>query len=430
MKESFVQFIWRYRRIEQHQLWSTQREPIQIIDFGQYNTNAGPDFLQAKIKIDHTLWAGHIEVHVKASDWYRHQHDSDPAYQNVILHVVWEADTEIKGFNGQIIPCLELKPITTPALYKRYLKLARNPEKIPCQDLLPEVSDIKIQLWLDRLLVERLHEKTSYWEEELRLQKNDWEQVFFQALAQSMGLPVNKEPMEALAQRTPLRLLQKHREQLLQIEALLLGQAGLLNNRQFEEEYPQRLQKEYQFLGKKYQLVALSPLQWKFSRMRPSNFPSLRIAQLALLVQQSNYLFSKIIALQSVEEAYHALEVKTSSYWQNHYRLDQWSKQRREKKLGRSTIDLMLINTIIPFIFLYGKKMNLPNYTERALHLFEQIKPENNHLVRNWSARGILPENACQSQGLIQLYNHYCQHKRCLDCAIGTDIIFKNKSTN
>ncbi|HKK76906.1 MAG TPA: DUF2851 family protein [Saprospiraceae bacterium] len=423
MKESFVQFIWRYRRIEQHQLWSTQRESIQIIDFGQYNTNAGPDFLQAKVKIGDTIWAGHVEMHVKASEWYRHRHDENPAYQNVILHVVWEADTEIERPNGQIIPCLELKPLTTPTLYQRYLKLARHPGKIPCQETLPEVPDIKIKLWLDCLLVERLDQKTSYWARALTAHKNDWEQVFYQALAHSMGLPVNKEAMEALAVRTPLRLLRKHRDQLFQIEALLFGQAGLLEDREFEEEYPQKLQREYQFLRKKYQLQAISPLEWKFSRMRPSNFPTLRIAQLALLVHQSNYLFSKIMALQSIEEAYYALEVKTSYYWKEHYRFDQRSTQRREKKLGRSTIDLMLINTIIPFIFLYGKKMGLPNYTERALHLLEQIKPENNRLIRDWAERGVPAENACQSQGLIQLYKHYCKSKRCLDCAIGTAII-------
>lgn len=423
MKESFIQFIWRYRRIEQHQLWSTQREAIQIIDFGQYNTNAGPDFLQAKIKIGDTLWAGQVEMHIKASDWYQHRHDQDPAYQNVILHVVWEADTEIRRTDGQIIPCLELKSITTPALYQRYLKLARHPGRIPCQDSIREVADIKIKLWLDRLLVERLDQKTRYWREALQRQKNDWEQVFFQALAQSMGLPVNKDAMEALATRTPLLLLQKHRDQLFQLEALLFGQAGMLEEPSLKDEYPQKLRREYQFLRKKYQLQPLSPLEWKFSRMRPSNFPTIRIAQLALLVHQSNYLFSKIMALQSVDEAYHALEVKTSYYWKTHYRFDQVSAQRREKKLGRSTIDLMLINTIIPFIFLYGKNMALPNYTERALHLLEQIKPENNHLIRDWADRGISAENACQSQGLMHLYKHYCQHKRCLDCAIGNAII-------
>lgn len=428
MQESFIQFIWRYRRIEAQQLWSTQRESIQIIDFGQYNTNAGPDFLQAKVRIDDTFWVGHVEMHVKASEWYRHQHDSDPAYQNVILHVVWEADTEIERPDGQLIPCLELKPLTTPELYQRYLRLARHPGKIPCQEALPGVPKIKIELWLDRLLVERLQQRTSYWERVLEARKEDWEQVFFQALAQSMGLPVNKEAMEALASRTPLLLLQRHRDKLWQMEALLFGQAGWLTAVNFKDDYPQQLQREYQFLQQKYGLQPLSPVTWKFSRMRPSNFPTIRIAQLALLVHQSHYLFSRITALQSLDEAYHALEVKTSYYWKDHYRFDQESEQRSEKKLGRSTIDVMLINTIIPFIFLYGKRMGLPHYQERALQLLEQIKPEQNRLLREWAKRGVQATNACQSQGLLQLYKHYCQHKRCLVCAIGTAILTTNRS--
>lgn len=423
MQEKFIQFIWRYRRIEQHSLFSTRQEPLHILQFGEYNTHAGPDFLQARIQIGDTIWAGHVEIHVRASDWYKHQHHDDPAYQNVILHVVWEADSEVQRPDGQIIPCLELKSITTPELFARYRKLMQRPEKIPCQYALGEIPKIKINLWLDRLLVERLHQKTDYWEQSLTRNQHHWEQTFYQALAQSLGLPVNKSAMESLAERTPLLLLQKHRDQLLQIEALLLGQAGLLQGQTFVEKYPQQLQREYNFLRQKYQLQPLSPLNWKFSRMRPSHFPTIRIAQLALLIHQSNYLFSKIMALQSIEEAYHMLEVKTSFYWKNHYRFDQETTRRTEKKLGHSTIDLMMINTIIPFIFLYGKKMDLPDYTDRALRLMEQIKAENNHLIREWAARGIQPENACQSQGLLHLYKHYCQEKRCLDCAIGTAII-------
>lgn len=423
MQEKFIQFIWRYRRIETQALSSTQREPLQIIHFGEYNTNAGPDFLHAKIKIGDTLWAGHVEMHIKASDWHKHKHDDNASYQNVILHVVWEADTEIHRADGQIIPCLELKPITTPELYSRYKKLLKNPDKIPCQYALSDIPAIKINLWLDRLLVERLHQKTQYWERILQQTNQNWEQVFYQALAQSMGLPVNKTAMESLAERTPLLLLQKHRDQLFQMEALLFGQAGFLSETTFTNTYPKELQREYAFLQKKYQLQPLSSLNWKFSRMRPTHFPTIRIAQLALLISQSHYLFSKIIALQTIEEAYNMLAVKTSYYWKNHYRFDQVSPRRTEKKLGQSTIDLMMINTIIPFIFLYGKKMGLPAYADRALHLMEQIKAENNHLIRAWIDRGLSPQNACQSQGLLQLYKHYCTQKRCLECAIGTAII-------
>ena len=423
MKESFVQFIWRYRRIEQSALSTTRGTDIQILQTGEFNTNAGPDFLHAKIQIGDTLWAGHVEIHIKASDWLRHQHQHDPAYQNVILHVVWEADEAIFRPDGQEIPCLELKPITTPQLFMKYKKLAYNKHKIPCQESLSKIADIKVQMWLERLLIERLDQKTQYWDRMLRTQQNHWEEVFYQALAQSLGLPVNKDPLEMLARRTPLLLLQKHRNNLVQIEALLFGQAGLLENVDFKEDYPRELQREYRFLKHKYNLEPMPAVMWKFARMRPAHFPSIRIAQLALLVQQGHYLFSKILALQSIEEAYHMLEVKTSYYWKNHFRLDQISPRKSEKKLGHSTIQLMLINTIIPFIFLYGKKMDMVEYSERALQLLAQVPAEDNHLIRTWQERGIKAKSAGQSQGLIQLYKHYCQHKRCLDCAIGAAIL-------
>lgn len=423
MKESFVQFIWRYRRIEQSTLLTTRGASIHLLQTGEFNTNAGPDFLHAKVQIEDTLWAGHVEIHVKASDWLKHQHQHDPAYHNVILHVVWEADEVICRPDGQEIPCLELKPITTPQLFLKYKKLAYNQHKIPCQESLHRIADIKIALWLDSLLIERLDQKTQYWDRMLTSQQNHWEEVFYQALAQSLGLPVNKDPLEMLARRTPLLLLQKHRGNLVQVEALLFGQAGLLEGRDFQDHYPRQLQQEYQFLQHKYDLQAMPAVMWKFARMRPAHFPSIRIAQLALLVQQSHYLFSKVLALRSIEEAYHMLEVKTSYYWKDHFRLDHPSTQRREKRLGRSTINLILINTIIPFIFLYGKKMKMVEYTERALQLLEQIPAENNHLIRTWKDRGIEAKSAGQSQGLIQLYKHYCQHKRCLDCAIGAAIL-------
>ncbi|MEM6377550.1 MAG: DUF2851 family protein [Bacteroidota bacterium] len=423
MKESFVQFIWRYRRIEQSALSTTRGTSIQILQTGEFNTNAGPDFLHAKIQIGDTLWAGHVEIHIKASDWLKHQHQHDPAYQNVILHVVWEADKAIFRPDGQEIPCLELKPITTPQLFLKYKKLAYNQHKIPCQESLHRIADIKVQMWLDRLVIERLDQKTQYWGRMLRNQQNHWEEVFYQALAQSLGLPVNKDALEMLARRTPLLLLQKHRDNLVQVEALLFGQAGLLEELNFQEDYPRKLQEEYHFLKHKYNLESMPAVMWKFARMRPAHFPSIRIAQLALLIQQSHYLFSKVLALQSIEEAYHMFEVKTSYYWKDHFRLDQLSKKKSEKKLGRSTIQLMLINTIIPFIFLYGKTMDMMEYTERALQLLAQVPAEDNHLIRTWQERGIKAKSAGQSQGLIQLYKHYCQDKKCLDCAIGAAIL-------
>ena len=422
MKESFLHFIWRYRRIEEKVLFTTERAPLQIIDGGEYNTNAGPDFLQAKIDIGDTRWLGHVEVHIKSSDWYRHKHQDDPAYNNVILHVVWEEDVPVKLSDGSRIPCLELKPITTPQLFQSYKKLAHHQGSIPCESFLNDIPVVTKSLWLDRLVVERLHQKIKYWEQVLIHQNNDWEQVFFQALARNLGLPVNKEAMEQLAKSTPWTLLKKNGAQLFQIEALLFGQAGMLEA-EFEEDYPRSLQKEYEFLQHKYQLKAMPSLVWKFSRMRPSNFPSIRIAQLARLVFQSHHLFSKLLAMQQPQDAYNMLDIKIAQYWKNHYRFDQISEKNSVKQLGKATIDLILINTLIPFLFLYGKQKDLLEIKEKALDFLEQITAENNTIIRDWSKRGFLANTAYESQALIQLYQAYCKPKRCLECAIGVCIL-------
>ncbi len=422
MQETFIHYIWRYRRMEEAVLYTSQREPIQIIYPGAYNTDAGPDFLQAKLKIGDTLWAGNVEMHVKASDWRKHGHQHDAAYQNVVLHVVWEEDEPITLANGTPLPCLELQPITTPSLFQAYKKLAYNQRKIPCQNQLPNITPLKFQLWLDRLVVERLEQKTNYWQQQLELQQNDWESVFYQALASNLGMPVNKEAMERLARITPLLMLQKHRDNVQQIEALLFGQAGMLNEA-FVEAYPQKLQQEYLFLSKKYKLQAMETVNWKYARMRPSHFPSLRIAQLARLIFQSEHLFSKILVVQSPEEVYRMLEVKVSNYWRDHYRLDQLSHHSTDKQIGRSMIDLIIINTIVPFLFLYGKLRDLQKYKDRSLDLLGQIKSENNKLIREWASRGIDSNNAFDSQGLLHLYKHYCSQKRCLECAVGVELL-------
>ncbi|MEO0338374.1 MAG: DUF2851 family protein [Bacteroidota bacterium] len=422
MQETFIHYIWRYRRMEEAVLYTSQREPIQIIHPGAYNTNAGPDFLQAKLKIGDTLWAGTVEMHIKASDWRKHGHQYDAAYQNVVLHVVWEEDEPITLPNGANLPCLELKPITTPALFQSYKKLAYNQQKIPCQDQLSDFPSIKFKLWLDRLVVDRLEQKTNYWAQQLSIQHNDWESVFYQALASNLGLPVNKEAMERLARITPLLMLQKHRDQLLPIEALLFGQAGMLQG-DFKETYPQRLQQEYNFLCKKYELQSMETVNWKYARMRPSHFPSLRIAQLARLIFQSEHLFSKILVVKSPEDVYRMLDVKVSNYWKHHYRLDQISTKSSDKTIGKNTIDLIIINTIIPFLFLYGKLRDLPVFKDRAMDLLALVKSENNKIIREWGNRGIASENAFDSQGLLHLYKHYCSQKRCLDCAVGVELL-------
>ncbi len=293
MKEEVLHYVWRTRRFDFQNLITTEGEAVEIIAPGTHNTHAGPDFFDARVRIGGTLWAGNVEMHLVASEWETHRHGEDRAYDNVVLHVVWEEDLPVLRSNGERIPCIELKKRIPAALIKTYRELLHNEHWIPCQHHFHRVPDITRQVWLDRLMVERLEAKTAFIAESLERTQQHWEETFYQILARNFGLKVNAEPFEALARSLPLNLLSKHKNNLLQLEALLFGQAGLLEG-VFEDDYPQRLQKEYAFLQHKYSLQPIAGSSWKFLRMRPANFPSLRIAQFATLIHQSAHLFSKI----------------------------------------------------------------------------------------------------------------------------------------
>lgn len=421
MKEDFLHYLWRTRQFDHHHLGTTDGNPITIIRPGSHNLHAGPDFSDARIRIGEMLWAGNVEIHVKASEWLRHQHQQDAAYNNVILHVVLEEDQKIKHRNGLPIPCLELKKRIPKAIVRNYQKLKSNRDWIPCEKQIHQVSGITKSLWLDRLLVERLEAKTEAINQVLQSYKNDWESTFYQLLARGFGLKVNAEPFELLAQSLPINILAKHKNSLFQLEALLFGQAGMLKDT-FKDDYPLRLQKEYHFFKKKYQLHPINGSSWKFLRMRPANFPSVRIAQFARLIFQSNHLFSKILAAQSVKELENMFAVKISNYWQSHYLFDKPSI-KRDKTLGQHSVYLLIINTIIPFLFLYGKYKDSVRQQEAALGFLEQLRPEKNALITQWEKMDWYPTSAYQSQALIELKKNYCDQKRCLQCSIGNEIL-------
>ena len=421
MKEDFLHYLWRLKRFDFQNLRTTQGEEIIIQDVGEHNSNAGPDFLNARIQIGETLWAGNVEIHVRSSEWTKHQHQKDKAYNNVILHVVFEEDETAFRENGEAIPCLELTKRIPPKLSTSYIKLINNEYWIPCQHQLHTVKEITRNIWLDRLLVERLEQKTAYIKKVLDHNKYNWEETFYQILARNFGVKVNADPFELLARSIPLLTLAKHKSNLLQIEALLFGQAGLLEQ-DFEDDYPNQLKKEYQFLQKKYQLQAINTASWKFMRLRPANFPSIRIAQFATLIYQSVHLFSKVLAAQNVKEVENMFEVKLSNYWQTHYVFDKVSVKRK-KSLGKGTIHLFVINTIAPFIFLYGQEKKEDRFKEKALQFLEELKPEKNSIISKWQELGIEPTSAYQTQALLQLKNEYCKNKRCLECAIGSAIL-------
>jgi Protein of unknown function (DUF2851) len=423
MKEDFLHFVWRTRRFHIPALQTLEGHDLQVLHPGELNTHAGPDFFNARIRLDDTEWAGNVEMHLKASDWYAHGHQTNYAYDNVILHVVWEADAPIARTDGSIIPTLCLRPYVDNALLENYQQLiaASRERWIPCAQQIENVPDIIRLNWLDRLLVERLAEKTEHLALQLKATNNNWEESFYHTLARSFGLQVNAEPFETLARSLPLNTLSRHKNSQFTIEALLFGQAGMLAG-PLHEPYPARMAKEYEFLKTKYSLQPMHHSQWKYLRLRPANFPTIRIAQFAALLYQSTQLFSYALTAETARELEHLFTVQPDDYWQTHYQFNHPTTQR-PKTAGRDFTELLLINTVIPAVFYYGKMRQLPEYQQKALRWLEELKPEKNSVIDGWKNLDIKARDAYQSQALLQLKKHYCDQRRCVSCAMGNYIL-------
>lgn len=421
MREDFLHYLWRLQRFDHQNLQTTTGARIELLEPGTYNRDAGPDFLNARIRIDGTLWAGNVEMHLRSSEWLAHQHQHDPAYRNVILHVVLEEDVIIRHLEGERIPCLNLRKHLPIGLSKQYLRLLHSEYWIPCEKQFYQAPEVTRSLFLDRLLVERLEDRTTTMRERLNQNQQDWEETFYQLLTRGFGLHVNADPFLMLAESLPLRILLRHKHSLLQLEALLFGQAGFLDG-EYADAYPERLLKEYRFLRHKYQLTPIPNTLWKFMRMRPANFPTVRLAQLATLISRSGQLFSKMMVAQNVREIKNALVVELSNYWQTHYRFNKESK-KSNKSLGQGTIHLLIINVIAPFLFLYGQMRGDDRFKDRALQLLEELPAEKNRLISGWQKLGMEPANAFTTQALLELKNNYCDKRRCLECAIGCAIL-------
>ncbi len=425
MREDFLHYLWRRQSFDQKELRTTAGENISIIEPGRHNRDAGPDFLNARVRINGTLWAGNVEMHLRSSEWYTHRHHEDSAYNNVILHVVLDEDVVIPHADGSRIACLNLRKRLPVGLSKQYLRLLHNEHWIPCQTSLHTAPPVTRSLLLDRILIERLEERTSAMAKRLLDNGKDWEETFYQLLAAGFGLRVNRDPFLLLAESIPLKVLLRHKHSLRQIEALLFGQAGLLDEA-FSDKYPLGLQQEYQFLRHKYQLQPIATTHWKFMRMRPANFPTIRLAQFATLLFRSGQLFSKMLVAQNLREIENALVVELSNYWQTHYRFDSLSK-KSNKTLGRSSIHLIVINVIAPLLFLYGQERDDQRYKDRALELLEEVPAEQNQIISQWKTLGWEAHNAFDTQALLHLKKHYCDKRRCLDCAVGCSILKKDE---
>ena len=421
--EDFLHYVWKFKLFDRIGLQTNDGEELEVFAAGVHNSDSGPDFHNARVRIGNTVWAGNIEVHISSSDWRKHGHATDNAYDNVILHVVYRDDIPLVLTNGRRVPTLVLENRIPEDLYHRYHQLIfGNQVIIPCEANIGNVDGITLQNWFTRVLIERLEKRSTAVIAALNLNRGDWEETFYQFLAANFGFKINALPFELLAKSLPQIVLAKHKNNPLQVEALIFGQAGFLVDG-LTDDYAFQLKKEYSFLQKKYQLSPVENHLWKFMRLRPQNFPTIRLAQFAALVVNSNHLFSKVLEANDVGSLRNLFtDIKVNSYWENHYRFNVESTPAA-KNLGPASVDILLLNTLALFLFSYGKYNQLQHFVNRSLQLLENLPNENNHVVADFSILGVKIKTAFESQALLELKNHYCDYKRCLHCGIGNKLL-------
>ena len=416
MTERLLQYIWQFQYFNKTSLQTVEGETVEIVYQGSYNTNQGPDFFEAKLKIGNTLLIGNVELHCKTSEWNTHKHSADKNYANVIAHIVWENDCTLPNN----LPTIILQDRVSKILLEKYQKLLNTSSFIPCENSISTVPEITWLSWKERLLIERLEQKSTIVNEYLSKNNYHWEETFWWMIAKNFGIKVNSEAFEKIAQSIPITVLAKHKNQLHQIEALLFGQAGLLD-KDFEEDYPILLRKEYQFYKSKYNLQSTNANLF-FLRMRPANFPTVRLAQLAMLIVHSVHLFSKIKEIEEVENVKKLLNVTANDYWHYHYNFDELSTYKI-KNVGLQMINNLIINTVIPILFAYGHYTKEHHFKDKALRWLTQLTAEKNSRINGFLALQITIKNAFDSQSLLQLKNEYCSKKRCLECAVGNKLL-------
>ena len=423
--EELLHHIWKFRLYNNSNLCTANGDFLQVIFPGTRHHHAGPDFQNAKIQIGQTLWAGNVEIHIRASDWMKHGHSQDQAYANVILHVVYQNDLIIYDNNDTAIPVLVLDERIPDTLLLRYQNLMyANEVAFPCEKLISRVDDFIKQNWLDRMLVERLEEKSGIVLKTIALLKGNWEEAFYQTLASNFGFKVNALPFELLAKSLPLHILTKHHFGLLQTEALLFGQAGFLDD-QIEDMYFLELQKEYRFLKQKYGLAPLEKHLWKFLRLRPLNFPTIRLAQFAALLHRTTRFLTAVIHSDTEKLNASFTGINPSSYWLDHYLFGKTAKPCA-KTLGKASVENILINTVSVFLFAYGKENQSEAYCVKAIKILEDLPCENNFIIAKFITAGVKIKTAGNSQAVIGLKNNYCDQKRCLECGIGNKLLKSN----
>ncbi len=428
MKEEFLHYLWKYSLYDHERLFDNEGNRIIVIHPGEYNRDSGPDFFNARMLIAKTEWAGNVEIHTRSSHFNQHGHQNDPAFNNVILHVV--AVNDKKVFNSRGEELLTVEMFYDQAIYEKYISLVNYPYIIACEDEIKCIEKILIDQWMSALVIERLQYKSELISSILQETDNDWEEVFYRLLTRYFGFRVNTEPFEMLAMSLPFRIIRKHTDNRFQIEALLFGTAGMLNEGLFREaindDYFRSLVKEYNILSAKYSLKPIHGWLWKFSRLRPVNFPTIRISQLSAMLSVTGGLFSRVLEIKDIMALRSLLEVSAAEYWNNHFVFGK-SSSIISKKTGTQAVDIFLINAVIPLMFIYGRHRGYQDICDRALMFLECIKSENNSIIREWQKAGIDSDSAFYSQALIQLRNNYCKNRRCLDCRIGSKIVSSGK---
>jgi len=416
--------LWKNQFFDGGSLCDREAGPIGVITPGVYNRDSGPDFFNTRLIIGGTEWAGNTEIHVNASDWYRHGHHTDHAYDNVILHIVYNEDADVYTASGRRLITTLL--VFDPVLWENYLDFMNNPSPLPCSGLIGLTDGFRIKHWLWSIAVERLERKHDDIREILAKTGNDWEETLYRLVTRYFGFRVNTDPFGMLAARLPLKIIRKHSDQLIQVEALLYGTAGLLDEALFREavndSYYLLLLREYRVLGAKYSLQPVDGWLWKFHRLRPANFPTVRLSQLAALLSHSDGLFSRVLGCSDRESLRELLSVSASSYWNNHYQFGR-EVPPVAGRAGRQSADLLIINAIVPLLFVYGKVRQQQEWCDRAVEILDSLPPEKNSVVTDFTRAGLKPESAFASQALLELRNLRCRYHRCLDCTIGSSLI-------
>ena len=429
--EALLHYVWKHKLWPLKPLATTSGEPVEVIDTGLHNRNAGPDFFNAKVKIGDTLWVGNVEIHDRATDWNAHGHQHDAAYDNVVLHVCGEVNGTATTASGRMLPQLQLD--VPPSVLQNYRQLLHADRYPPCYQLIPSLSPLTIHSWLSALQTERLEQKTEAIKRRVAQCNGSWEQAYFTTLARNFGFGINSDAFEQWARSVPLSAVGHHRDDLFQIEAIFMGQAGLTDlenlpkrhrERAENDDYFIRLRNEYHFLQRKFSLQPIDPKLWRFLRLRPQNFPHIRLAQLAQLYHQKTASLSQIVDCATVEDLEKALATRVTPYWQTHY-LFGADSPTSEKRLSASSRRLMIINTVIPMLFAYGRHRHDEKLCDRAFDLLEELGAEQNHITRMWSECGLSVRSAADTQALIQLKNEYCDRKDCLRCRIGYEYLKK-----